>query len=412
MGINKKTAVSQFVFVFICAFTLLFKACSNKSPMETLDNLDGPTLADTAWPMSQQNPQHTGLSPYNGPVSPKIKWDLEVDPIVSPIIGPNGDIYVANTSALGGSAQLSAVDIKCAVVSLKWSTPIGDGVFSGRDPAVASDGTVYVPTIGGILYAIQPNGVLRWTFNGEGPLKSPVIGSDGTIYFSADSALLYAINSDGSLKWSYQMINITNNSPALGSDGVIYINDMAPNLYAFHPDGQVKWTLALTTNGSNFSNIDPVLANDGTIYVGYSAGGLYAVTPTGELKWRWQSPSKRLNSRSKILLGPDGTIYIDDNQLNLYAINPDGTTKWSIRPLVSLPGIGRIGGRSVGADGTIFLHVNDGPLKLLAINPSGTQKWELPLRAGNRAAYSSPVIASDGIIYLGSENELFSVGAL
>ncbi|MDN5325305.1 MAG: hypothetical protein PWP02_1024, partial [Thermosipho sp. (in: thermotogales)] len=50
--------------------------------------------------------------------------------------------------------------------------------------------------------------------------SSPAIGADGTIYVGSDDDYLYAINPDGSLKWKIYGIN---NSPAIDSDGTIYV---------------------------------------------------------------------------------------------------------------------------------------------------------------------------------------------
>ncbi len=48
------------------------------------------------------------------------------------------------------------------------------------------------------LYAINPNGTLKWEFNafGIGWWSSPTIGDDGTIYIGSIDNHLYAIHSD------------------------------------------------------------------------------------------------------------------------------------------------------------------------------------------------------------------------
>ncbi|MFQ5486727.1 MAG: hypothetical protein ACE5DO_15540, partial [Desulfobacterales bacterium] len=52
-------------------------------------------LADTPWPMFQQNPQHTGQSPFEGPDSIVLAWTFEtVGWIASqPVLANDGTIY-------------------------------------------------------------------------------------------------------------------------------------------------------------------------------------------------------------------------------------------------------------------------------------------------------------------------------
>ncbi|NCO27754.1 MAG: PQQ-like beta-propeller repeat protein, partial [Caldiserica bacterium] len=66
-------------------------------------------------------------------------------------------------------------------------------------PVVSSDGTLYVGVWGNYLYALNPNGTLKWRFEGlkqeKGVtvLSSPAIAEDGTIYIGMWDDYLYAI---------------------------------------------------------------------------------------------------------------------------------------------------------------------------------------------------------------------------
>ncbi|MCL4478847.1 MAG: PQQ-binding-like beta-propeller repeat protein [Deltaproteobacteria bacterium] len=90
---------------------------------------------------------------------------------------------------------LSAVNTSTTIGGLKWSFTTSGPIISS--PAIGADGTIYIGTgflgndmslivscdYGNTLYAINPNGTLKWTFaTGCGIISSPVIGSDGTIY--------------------------------------------------------------------------------------------------------------------------------------------------------------------------------------------------------------------------------------
>mgnify|MGYP001823841558 FL=1 len=67
-------------------------------------------------------------------------------------------------------------------------------------------------------------------------LSSPAIDSDGTIYVGSGDGKLYAINPDGTEKWDLAIWIIGNSSPAIGSDGTIYVGSVDNKLYAIYGD--------------------------------------------------------------------------------------------------------------------------------------------------------------------------------
>ena len=63
------------------------------------------------------------------------------------------------------------------------------------DPAIGSDGTIYVASRDSNLYALDPDSARRkkWAYKtGSDSISSPVIGSDGTIYIGSDDRSLHA----------------------------------------------------------------------------------------------------------------------------------------------------------------------------------------------------------------------------
>jgi outer membrane protein assembly factor BamB len=66
-------------------------------------------------------------------------------------------------------------------------------------------------------------------------MSHPTIGADGTIYVGSLDNKLYAINPDGSLKWSYTTGHDVRSSPAIGADGTVYVGSDDKKLYAFGP---------------------------------------------------------------------------------------------------------------------------------------------------------------------------------
>ena len=60
------------------------------------------------------------------------------------------------------------------------------------------DGTIYVGSMDHHVYAVKPEGPLRWTFNTrEWMISSPAIGRDGVVYVGSYNHNLYALSAGG-----------------------------------------------------------------------------------------------------------------------------------------------------------------------------------------------------------------------
>jgi len=121
----------------------------------------------------------------------------------------------------------------------------GQGVLI---PAVGPTGVIYVGSSDQRLYAINPNGSLRWSYlTGDVVHSSPAVAADGTVYVTSNDLKLYALDPGGSLKWTYAtQVSSRLTSPVLGGDGAIYVGSTDHSLYAINPDGSEKWAYATT----------------------------------------------------------------------------------------------------------------------------------------------------------------------
>ena len=86
----------------------------------------------------------------------------------------------------------------------------------------------------------------------------------------------------------------------------------------------------------------------------------------------------------------DGTIYVPSASYSFYALNPDGTLKWTYQSETNFS----YSSPSIGADGIVYVGSGN---DLLAIKPDGNLLWKY--RVGEEVA-SSPAIALDGTIYV------------
>jgi PKD repeat protein/methionine-rich copper-binding protein CopC len=351
-------------------------------------NVTANPLADSPWPTFGRDLKGTGQSPYNGTAISNLAWKYSTGGAISSdssaTIGADGTIYIGSTDK-----KLYALNPDG---TLKWTFTTGGSVYT---PTIGSDGTIYIGSTDKNLYALNPDGTLKWNYTVGGSITGAAkIGTDGTIYVAGGG--LYALNPDGTLKWNYSVGSYT---PVIGTDGTIYVSGSGA-LNAINRDGTLKWSY-------NVNSVDgsPAIGSDGTIYVGsHNYGwGLYAINSDGTLKWRYGIYGQDYITGCSPVIGIDGTIYFGTiggytYSSNFFAINPDGSRKWEYT--VGLPSYNYIvASAAIGADGTIYVGCTDG--KLYTLNNNGTLKWTYTTGSAIR---SSPSIGSDGTIYIGSSD--------
>jgi outer membrane protein assembly factor BamB len=360
-------------------------------------------LATSPWPMFQHDLAHTGRSQFSTSSNPgTLKWKFATGSSFlgsSPAVGADGTIYIGSE---GGN--LYAVNPNGTE---KWTFATWPIDFSS--PAIGADGTIYVGSENGFLYAVKPTGTEKWVFStGGGSVadSSPAIGTDGTIYIDA-----FAVNPNGTQKWvgggAVPLPRYPPTSPAVGADGTIYSAAANGGLIAINPTGTEKWENALITAPCGEvipQTSSPAIGADGTIYIGEYCTNLpgslfYSVTPDGG-GFNWAADAG--NTESAPAIGTDRTIYVSGAFGDLYAITPRGSQKWALAT-----SDGEFSSPAIGADGTIYIGSNTN--KLYAINPNGTQKWAFTTSG---AVDSSPAIGADGTIYIGDrDGNLYAVGA-
>jgi len=196
-----------------------------------------------------------------------IKWKYKTGySIVScPAIGDDGTVYIGS-----GDTYLYAL---WPNGTLRWRFKTGDYVKA--PVSIADDGTVYVGSYDGYLYALYPNnGTLKWQCGiGYGTDSNPSIAFDGTIYASGDK--LYAIYPNGTMRWSFNLganrwIGLS--SSAISADGTIYVGTrigdaVGGEIIAVNPNGTERWRKHIADEWVDSS---PSIAEDGTVYIGSS----------------------------------------------------------------------------------------------------------------------------------------------
>lgn len=255
-----------------------------------------------------------------------VRWTLKTDGWIdsSPVVSGDGIVYVGSEDGKLYAVDAATGQEKWEFAAESWAPGYRWEIHSS--PALGLDGSVIFADSGGHVYAVDAlTGIQRWkyatplyTLNpnlGGGPaeiLSSPSIGSDGTVYIGSQDGWLYAIDhQSGALMWVFDTGGeITERGvrsvPAVGSDGAIYVVNDTGVLFAVSPSGSKLWDVNL---GTLYSESSPIIGADGTIYLGCNMNKVYAINADGSKKWQLSS-GPYCTYKSAAALGADGTLYI------------------------------------------------------------------------------------------------------
>ena len=381
--------------------------------------------AEAPWPMHGHDAGRTGQSEYAGPDGiPEQAWCCEIDHLnrtSSFTIGPGGTLYV------NGWKGLYAIGPDGV---LRWTHETPGRIWP---PAVGNDGTIYAGLEDGRLCALTSEGDVKWHYQTAGEIRSaPLLVPDGTVYFGSLDGHVYAVTPAGALRWRHDVGARVESSPALGRDGSV-LAATALQLYAFSPDGAVRWTLDIGTWDHSSSL---AVAEDGTIYVastnyvsshactsGSGCGAwrepyLHALWPDGTPKWKYRVEGEEGDPFGSLGLAADGTIYaarfylvdVSGRSSDFMALGPDGSVKWQYERDCNV-----FSAPAIGADGTIYVYVY---VEVPQERCSQLEPGVYALRPDGSIKWSvptlhagtaPPVIGSDGKLYVGFQDDDDSV---
>lgn len=368
--------ICKTLFIFLCAFPL--------------GNIQA-QLADSPWPMFRHDLKHTGRSSYTGSSKNYLQWVYPVGSSTStPAIGTDSTIYVGSYDS-----NLYAINPDG---TLKWKYTTGDVIESS--PAVGTDGVIYVGSNDNKVYAINPDGTLKWSYSTGGDVvSSPAVGTNSTVYVGSYDGKLYAINKDRTLKKDPppSLGNQVHASPAVGNNEIIYIasrNDK--KFYSLESNLETRWSRSLLDS----INSSPAIGSDGTVYI--AADSLYAFTDTNY--WVYSTPNENEPSiTSSPAVSTGDNIYFGAES-GFYALYSDSSIKvFSVKRTVSIGAIGK-SSPAIDASGNVYICTNSG---LYALDTNYEKKWTYPIKDEN----ASPIIGADGTIYVhSSDGKLYAVG--
>lgn len=179
---------------------------------------------------------------------------------------------------------------------------------------------------------------LLWRFeDAEGFAGGPVVAADGTVYVASKGGILYALDADGGVRWQTELPAPPVDTPALSGEGHIYVLDREGRLSAYGPEGDQVWSVEAEPGAMPLSG--PVVDASGTAYYP-TERSLIAVDSFGEVKWQvglptysYVSPQPHLSADERLVLFEDilldaatGATLLEETDLILdrYLVGADG----------------------------------------------------------------------------------------
>ena len=406
-------------------------------------------------PMYMLDKKHTNVTSYYGPsitILPTIKWSTNfvssnwfVSPSIS--IAYDGTLYL-------GSNDGYVYALNSSNGSNKWRVPIQNPITQSyanspkaiyTTPVISTDGTIYIGTNEGYLFALNPtNGSIKWNYNAGYPLQSsPIIDlSSGTIYFGAGNNV-YALKDAGYAaypKWLSVLFptgGVINSSPAIGPNGYLYFGSNDGYVYAV--DSATGLQACSPFDANLPSDVHPIYTSpsvdlSGNVIIGngsYMNGVLYYLDASLNLLWTFDyvggaDPDIAKSKFHSPNVGPIyNTVSINGDTIYLstigyiYAIYRDtGLRKWYYADSNCY-----YSSVVVDASGTLFFSSikvkndqqyikNAGILHCMTDNGDGPFNYNInwALQVSTPARLAPPVIGPNQTIYIsGTSNKIYAI---
>ncbi len=207
------------------------------------------------------------------------RWRYSVDgEITSSIaIAPNGTIYACTRE--GSIYALNSNG------TLKWQRNLGNGVEIVATPAIGQNSEIYICTLDDGLFAFSANGNQKWVRNYIFGLSSVAIDREHNLYVGSSEGYLFSLDTFGDMRWDepFDAGDEIISSPAITSTGKICFGTQASdsNFIILNPDGTVFKKVSLQGSIS----ASPVIGTDGSIYIATEDGVLYKLNANGDIVW-------------------------------------------------------------------------------------------------------------------------------
>lgn len=343
-----------------------------------------PALAPVAgadWVQHHGDARHSGVSADALPADVRLAWSHRTEGTFltgSPAI-VDGVVY-AGTRDENGDGNSAVHAVRLSTGERLWSFPVPSSVHGSL---AVGDGTVFVPSMRGVLYAVDAEtGKLRWKHAPE-----QVAGS----YNQRAYGYYGPTVAGGKVFWPYQT------RLGAGSQGLLVALDTRT--------GDAAWQAPMT--GSTMSDGTPAVA-DGMVYVGNQTSDRVIAFDQQTGERRWVAATKLGGWQDGIPTAVDGRVFIGANNGVIARDGATGQELWTFSsPHPSqVPG-GATPSAPAVAGNVLYMGFPSGAVTALDAT-TGAVLWDrvLPGTSYRAGVASSPVVSGD-TLFVGSNNGSF-----
>lgn len=186
------------------------------------------------------------------------------------------------------------------------------------------------------------------------------------------------------IAWTFDTQGPIAAAPVVLDDGTIVVASLSGVLFALTEAGQQRFSVDL----GDRIYATPLVQNEG-IFVGSDVHKFFGISSGGSIRFRLDADS---DVDTGAVPAPWGGIVFAGGKI-VYAVRPDGTLLWRIharRKVYSSP--------AIADDGTVYVGSQDH--RMYAVSPEGKVRWRVDLGADVDGA---PAVEDDGTVVVGTD---------
>jgi len=293
-----------------------------------------------------------------------------------PIVASDGTLYVGT---MGGLTALGPDGVE------RWSASLG---AVHATPSFAPGGEVVAVTRGGLVALVSPEGVVRHTRDLGAPARgSALVLDDGSVLVGTIDGVLHRLDANLRPVFAVPLEVGAGSTISLAARGLVAV-PTGRTLNLLDTEGHLRDQVAL----GGVATSPAAVADDGTLWVPTVDGVLLAIEPTGRVRSRTELGSRHYDGAAPGV-GQDGAVRVPTLTEGLVCVGPGGTERWR------LP-------NAAGYNAPVSLDEEDTALvidrggRLLAIAADGSQRWQVTI---GTYSFQAPVLGGDGTIYVTTE---------
>jgi len=287
--------------------------------------------------------------------------------------------------------------------TLKWTFPTGDDLF-GAPVVVPGDHdgsyTVVFGSLDNFVYAVNESGTELWRFETANAVYATPVIHDNLVIVPSIDGYCYAIDlQSGGFVWEYLVDELVISAPVVDTNGWLYLADFNNQVHCLNATtGNLSWKTDLKLAGPS---IRPTTENRimagltvrefGGVLVASGDGILYALDLSGSVEWFFRATAE---IDSQPVIDDLDTIYFGCRDGYLYALNNEGVFQWA-----SAVGEVFYSSGSIGRDRTIYIcgyHRESSITTLYKLDQDGYDLDSVDFLAGNDAPL---LITPNGYLY-------------